>query len=378
MIRVTFVLRRLDRGGAEAQLVHLAAALVRRAFVVSIVTMYSEGELLGVCQRQGVSVEPVGKGGRWDVAVFMWRFLRACKKTRPEIVVGWMPTENLLCLAYRLVNRRVRLVWCARASFENLSVYDRLTRFVYRAQRIFGRMPDLLLSNSRAGFHLFGSDSRDARALAISNALDTRRFAPNAVLGRDFRVKHNIDIRSSLLGIIGRLDPLKGHAILFEALRELRGSSATVKLLVVGAGDTNYSQKLLRTATDLGISDQIVWVGAIPDVEAAINSLDVMVSASLSEGTQNVLLEAMACGVPVVATDVGEAANVLSPGDVLVKPGSPRELAQGIRAALAADGPEVRRQRRAYVESKFGPDGSADIVAEAFRGLLSVRPGARR
>jgi glycosyltransferase involved in cell wall biosynthesis len=376
MTRVTFVLRRLERGGAEAQLVQLAGALVRRDMAVSVVTMYAGGDLLERCRRSGVTVVHIGKAGRWDVPAFFWRFMRTCADTRPEILVGWMPTENLLCLAYRLLGGRVRLVWSARAAFENLAAYDRLTRFVYGAQRLLGRMPDLLLANSRAGFRLFGTDAHDVRAIAVSNALDTNRFCPNASLGQEFRRKHGIDAGSSLVGIVGRLDPMKGHAVLFEALRELHDVSAAIRLLVVGATDVDYAATVQRAARNFGVFERIVWIDAVDEIEAAINALNVLVSASLfGEGTQNVLLEAMACGVPVVATDVGEAARMLSPLDFVVKPGASRELAQAIRAALAADSPEARQRRRVHVESRFGPDGSADIVADAFRRLVSARVG---
>jgi hypothetical protein len=130
-VRITFVIRRLDVGGAERQLALLAAELARRGHAVTVVTLYPGGALEPQVRSAGVAVVSACKSGRWDLIGFFGRFYGACKSSRPEIVCGWMPFENIVsarpagqatCSAHLVV----------RAASASTAQDDFPTRLLYR------------------------------------------------------------------------------------------------------------------------------------------------------------------------------------------------------------------------------------------------------
>ncbi len=120
-----------------------------------------------------------------------------------------------------------------------------------------------------------------------------------------------------LIGIIGNLNPLKGHAYFIQAARRIRKEVANAKFLVVGRElntDPAYADRMRRLAVAQGLKDDLIFAGFRDDVAAILSLLDVFVLSSIRESCPNVVLEAMAMEVPVVATDVGAVSEIVVPG----------------------------------------------------------------
>jgi glycosyltransferase involved in cell wall biosynthesis len=143
--------------------------------------------------------------------------------------------------------------------------------------------------------------------------------------------------------VVGRLDPLKGHALLFEALREVVRAHPRFQLLVVGDGPERHR---LETFCDtLGLKGAVRFLGFRSDVPALYHAADLLVHPSLSEAFCQVLLEAATCGKPVVTTEIGGARDVVEDRvtGVIVPPRDAAALAAGIDAVLRL--PEADRVR---------------------------------
>ena len=114
-MRLTFVVRSLAMGGAERQLAHVATGLVRRGHQVTIVTLYDGGQLETPVRDGGVRLLSARKRRKWDLG-FLLRLRLHCRDSDPDVLCGWMPFENLLCLLCARLGRRRPVAWALRAS----------------------------------------------------------------------------------------------------------------------------------------------------------------------------------------------------------------------------------------------------------------------
>ena len=211
------------------------------------------------------------------------------------------------------------------------------------------------------------------RLQVVRNGVDTQRFQPQpqaqarAALGLD---------GAPLLLSVGHLVPVKGHDIALQALAQLAPRHPGARLVFVGDGPLRAA--LQAQAQALGMGAQVHFAGAVPNdrLAAWYSAADLLVLASRSEGWANVLLEAMACGTPVVATAVGGTAEVVGRPEVgrVVPPLDPVALAAGIEAMWAA--PPDRAAVRAYAQS-FGWDETSAAQLRLFHAVLARRRSAR-
>jgi glycosyltransferase involved in cell wall biosynthesis len=162
--------------------------------------------------------------------------------------------------------------------------------------------------------------------MVIPNGFDTEVFQPDREAGRRMRRTWRIPEDQPLVGLAARLDPIKDHGSFLRAAALLAQERDDVRFVCVGGGIAPYREELQSLATDLGLSDRLVWAGEVEDMRAAHNALDIATSSSLSEGFPNTVGEAMACGVPCVVTNVGDSAVLVGTTGRVVSPSAPDEL----------------------------------------------------
>jgi glycosyltransferase involved in cell wall biosynthesis len=173
------------------------------------------------------------------------------------------------------------------------------------------------------------------KLVLISNGLDTGRFSESECT-RDI-VHKNLGLNSGNQGIVtvGNLIPYKGHADLIKALPAILKKRSNVRLFLVGE-DRGIQAELEHLASSLGVWDRVHFLGRRDDVPSLLMAMDLYVMASHEEGSSNALLEAMAAGLPIVATDVGGNREALDDGNagLLVPPRDPQALASAIERLL--------------------------------------------
>lgn len=327
MIRLFILIRSLEVGGAERQLVELVKALDKTRFAITLATFYNGGGLRSELQSlEGVNLISLHKKGRWDIVPFGMRLMRVVRRGRPHIVMGSMGIANeLSLLAGRLA--RSKVVWGLRASNVDFSHYSRISRWSFRVGAFLSGFADLIIVNSHKGMsHHIAHGYSGKHMVVIPNGTNTRTFRPDARAGAELRAEWNVAQDDVLIGVAGRLDPMKDHNTFLQAAALLAGRHSEVRFVCVGDGPDEYKAQLTRLASTLGLENRLVWAGRRSDMATAYNAMDIACSSSSGEGMPNVIAEAMACCVPCVVTDVGDSARLVGDRTWVVPPKDPTAL----------------------------------------------------
>jgi glycosyltransferase involved in cell wall biosynthesis len=263
-----------------------------------------------------------------------------------------------------------RLVFALRSSFD-YSRADWLQRAVYALETRLSPSADLIIANAEAGKQAALRRGMNPDRLAvIGNLIDARVFAPDCEARARQRSVWGIADDAPLIGMAARLDPMKGHATFLAAAALLRWRQPSARFVLIGAGPTGYADRLKQFADRLDLGSSVLWAGDIRDMPAAYNALDLAtLSSDAGEGFPNAVAEAMACGVPVVATDTGDAARLIGETGLVVPPRDPARLADAWTALLAADRTRLGAAARQRIMSEFDMEQALDHKVSVLMAL---------
>lgn len=357
--RLVFLIRDLGFGGAQRQLVTLARGLASRAdFDVHVVSFY-DGPLKNDLDAADISTHCIGKRHRWDLAGFFLRLLRTLREIRPAILHGYLAEANLMATLARPFCGNPVIVWGIRDSQSDAHQWGLLGKLSFRLNTLLSSTARGLIANSNAGRqwyrdHDYPMDDEDFRV--IPNGIDLDRFAPRHP-PHPFRQEHALTDSQPLIGIIGRLNPMKDHPTFLQAAARVTADLPDVRFLIMGSGTDDYLADLKQLAARLHLTDQIIWATPRNDLESIYPALDLLVSSSsFGEGFSNVLAEAMACGTPCVATTVGDSASIIGDTGWTCPPGAPDALAAAILHVIrlpATQRTTLRQSARTRIEENF-------------------------
>jgi glycosyltransferase involved in cell wall biosynthesis len=361
--KLTFLIRQLEVGGAERQLVLLAREFHRRGYSVSVATYYPGGAFEHELRQTGITVHSLQKSGRWDIFRFLIRLVSWIWRERPAVVFGYLSSANLLLLLLRpvLKIRGIAVVCGVRASEFDLSTYDWLTQIVEIAQRQSLRFADAVICNSMAGRDfVVASGARPSRCFVVENGIDSNRFLFVEEGRARWRHALGVDQSQILIGMVGRHDPVKGCEFFIAAAAALAESHGCVRFVVAGPEMPGYSEVLRTEVHRLALSDRWRWTGHTDDLAGIYSALDVFCLPSTSEGFPNVVGEAMSCGLPCVVTDVGDAARLVGQVGWVVPARASALLAKGLACAIEALPHWDRTLPRHRIEEHYGIDCMTD------------------
>jgi glycosyltransferase involved in cell wall biosynthesis len=345
-LKILFIVRQLNIGGAERQLVTLANELGARGHDVVIASFYRGGALSEELDFRRVRLVSLEKRSRWDLLSVCVNTLRVVRQERPAVVHGWMYTPNLMATVARICNPEVKLFWCMRSS--NLdTVTDWMEKIAARLEGELSRFAHCIVVNSQAGLeHAVSEGYPRNKMLFIPNGIDTNVFYPDEAARERVRAEWGVGNSDKLIGNIARFNPIKNHPLFLKAATRIAAERQDVRFVCVGHGKASYLAELQDLTRSLGIEAKVRWIQAQPDVRGVYNALDVFCSSSLSEGFPNVIGEAMACGRRCVVTDVGDSKLLLGNTGVAVPSNDVEALATGLRQELDRSGVNFRARQR--------------------------------
>jgi glycosyltransferase involved in cell wall biosynthesis len=342
---LVLLIRDLGFGGAQRQLVTLAKGLHLTHFQITVVSFYG-GPLASDLESAGIPHLSIGKKHRWDLLGFIARLARTLRSLKPDFIHSFLAESNLMALLMKPLCGFPKVIWGIRDSESDAHQWGLLGKASFRLNCLLSPFADQIIANSETGrrwYQNHGFPKDDTRFEVIPNGIDTARFIPQPELTP----------QDTVLGIIGRLNPMKDHPTFIRAAALVHQTHPHVRFQIIGDGPANYLAELQTQAQNLPIT----FHPACTDPENTYPTLTALISSSAyGEGFSNVLGEALACGTPAIATNVGDAALVLGHTGFLAPPRNPAALAASIRQFLDLP-PETRttlpQRCRQHIEQNF-------------------------
>jgi glycosyltransferase involved in cell wall biosynthesis len=373
MTRLFFLIRSLERGGAERQLIELVGELTRSGCAVTVCTFYDGGALRSELESApGVKMLSLSKGGRWDIG-FLWRLATAVREQRPDVLHGYMGVANELATVFARLHGR-KSAWGLRASNMDLSKYDGLARATFRLGAWCSRFADVIIVNSEAGREYYTSSGYRADAMhVVPNGIDCLRFQPDAAARVRVRAEWGIGQQERLVGLVARLDPMKDHETFLRAAALVATEHPDVRFVCVGGGPAHLLERYRAMAAELEMDDKLVWAGVQTDMAAIYNAIDIVtLSSAFGEGFPNAVAEAMATEKLCAVTNVGDAALIVGDSGIAVPPRDPRALADAIRQLLMLDDEQARSMQRRARHRILDKFSTQQLGAETLKILSST------
>lgn len=353
-VKICFLIHQLETGGAERQLTTLLKGLDKTLFDITLITFKPGGRLADEIAQSDIRTLSLDKRRRWHHIATFLRFVRIVRKIRPQIVHSYMPTSNVFAGLLKPFVKRTRIIWGIRAARDEFDETDRLSGVIFRLQAWLARLADLVIANSEAGRQVcLRNGFSPERVIVIPNGIDIDRFKPDPAGRQRLRAEWDITEDQTAIGIVGRMDSIKDHPSFLQAAAIFSKKHPNARFVCIGDDGGEYALRLRNLAADLGIADKMVWAGMRSDMTAAYSALDINTSASLSEGFPNCVAEAMACGIPCVATDVGDCKPLIGATGRIVPARSADALANAWEECLAADYREMGRKARQRIVGEF-------------------------
>jgi glycosyltransferase involved in cell wall biosynthesis len=372
--RVLIVISNLGFGGAERQVVEFVNSADPRQLDLQICSLSAEVPLAAQL-HEPARLHILPKRGKYDLSVVP-RLARLLRVQRIDVVHGFLfDAEIAAALAGRLAGVQA-VVGSERNAMYSLSRVQRLT---YRLTR---GCFDRIVANSSAGAQFNRRELGHApeKYRIVRNGVDVQRFRPMDRAAA--RMALGIRARASVVGMFASFKRQKNHALLLHAAQLVRPRCADLRLLFVGDtlagnwdGSRDYADSVQALAGELGLRAVCMFLGNRTDLPELYSACDVTVLPSLFEGTPNAVLESMACGCPVIATDVADNAIVVPHRRVglIVPLGDPSALAAAMLEVLG--NPEWRTQlssaAREWAESEFSLRALNVNMLQVYRELLS-------
>lgn len=371
---LTHITTSLDMGGAQtmlAKLIEEGAGQKRhpRHSVLSLMPPGIMADRLHACQ---CPVYDLGMARGWPTPIACLRLLRTVGALSPDILQGWMYHGNLAATVAGAF-AGVPVVWNVRHSLNAIARESRITRLLIAWSARLSRSTQGIIYNSHAaaaehermGF-------APERTIVIPNGFDCSRFAPDRSRRTDVRSLFAIDAEPLVLAMVARLHPMKDHAMLVDAVGRARQLGKDIHLLLVGTGVDALPADLARHIARVLPPNRITIVGERTDVHDWLGGVDIVaLSSAWGEGFPNILGEAMAAGVPCVATDVGDSGWVVGEGGLTVQPGDADQMARAIVRLTAMD-PAQRHRIGAIGRQRVIDNFTLEHVSNRYRRIYDT------
>lgn len=374
MQKILHIITGLNVGGAENALYNLLLGGLSELFENRVVSLSTEGAFCSHIRELGI---PLSSLGMKPVNIQSFIELRKIvAEFQPDVIHGWMYHGNLAAyLSLRTVTgAKPALVWNVRQCLYKLRDEKFLTRQVIRANRCFSQAPDMLLYNSnlsRQQHEAFGFCSDNG--LVIPNGFDLDRLSPDPETRRRVRISLGIEENACIVGHVARFHPMKDHVLFVRAAVRLALSYEDIHVLLIGR-DITQQNSLLSSLVPEHIRSRFHWLGERSDIVDLMRTMDVFCQSSWSEAFPNVLGEAMATGIPCVATNVGDSSCIIDNTGIIVPPHDENEMFNGLHAMLNKTDDErasLGKAARSRIKKKFGLKAIIGEYSKLYQNIVA-------
>jgi len=286
-----------DGRGGQKSLINLISNLDRQAFKAYVVASADNGSLLERLEKSGVEGSVIEFPKVIDYRIILkfkafWKLFCLLRKYQIDIIHTDGP-RNTFYAGIVAKLKSIPLIWHVRASNQ-----DRYDRLLYHLSSKIILVADALRLR-------FKFNDNAKKFITIHNGIDLSKFRPQEQ-NEFIRKKYNIGKNELLITVTARIEKLKGQKYLLAACSKLQNKIPPFHILLAGeVTDSSYLKECIEKASEKGIIDRVIFPGQLDNISQALNATDIFVLPSLFEAFPRSVIEAMAAGKPVIATNVG-------------------------------------------------------------------------
>ena len=296
----------------------------------------SQGETI---RALGIPVRSLGMSQGMPNPLAVLKLARWLKQDKPDVIQTWMYHADLLGeLAARLAGG-IPVSWGVHHSDLSSEGNRRLTLLTVKACAFLSRwLPTKIVCCSEASREVHtAAGYANEKMSVITNGVDPELFRPNPDARATIRRDLGIPADAPVIGMVGRFHPQKDHFNFVQAAQRLSQTQPKTRFLLCGDNVTWDNPELVKWIEDAGIRERCLLIGTRQDIPNLTAAFDIATLSSMGEGFPNVIIEAMACAVPCVVTDVGDAARIVADSGTVVPRRDPQALADAWHAMLRMD-----------------------------------------
>lgn len=367
VIRILAVVKYMGAGGIETYLVNVLSAIDRTKFKVTIVCT-GRGNNFYKDELARLDVKTVFCPNPYSQIGYICRISKIIRDYKIDAVCdfrGDFSASTLLAAKIARVKSRVAMYRSTRRGFRPDPLRNLYVNIMHRcakrwATRVIGNSPKVL----DAFFPEWHGDDKFA---VVRNGVDLNKFSPD-VSGQSIRQELGVSSDCIIIGHVGSFRSAKNHKVLLQSFAKLKAQLDNVHLLLVGDG--SMRDNIENLIKQLGIAEHVTLAGVQKDVPKMLAAMDIFFYPSLYEGMPNALIEAMACGLPIVVSNIGEILEIIPPGFETQLFAA--DDVQGFAGALKrlcldkATRKQLGFQGRQHVEKHFSLQASADELCRYF------------
>ena len=373
-MKIAHIITGLPSGGAEGMLCKLLAYSDRSRFESVVISLQGQGVLGQRIRELEIPLYCMNMWG-WGQPIHAWfRLANLLKRIGPDLVQGWMYYGNLAALLARYMGPvSMPVAWNIRQSLYDLSAERRQTALMIRVGAHVSKQPAAIVYNSHVGAeqHELRGYCRGNRRI-LPNGFDCDEFAHRPEARPWLRHELGFGSKTILIGLVARFHPMKDHKNFLEAAGKVARCHSNVGFVLVGEGIEEHNNDLMSVVESVGIRKRVRALGQRADVSRIMAGLDIVASASWTEGFPNVVGEAMAAGVPCIVTNVGESSSLVRCSGLIVEPGDSLALGEAILKFLDMS-PEERNNRSKLAKDRIADHFSIEKIGRKYLSLYCSR-----
>jgi glycosyltransferase involved in cell wall biosynthesis len=295
---------------------------------------------------------------------------RIFKKKCPDVVQTWMYHADLIGGIVAKLAGIKKIFWGIRHTTLDYQHSKKSTIIVASlCAKLSHFIPNGIVCCAQKALevHKERGYNRD-KLFVINNGYNLKEFFVNPEAFEKINNELNVPVGTPMIGMVARFDPVKDHQKLIIALGMLNKKNLYFKCCLIGSGMNSSNELIIKWLEEQGVANNVLLLDQRSDIPDIMNTLDLHVLSSLGEAFPNVLAEAMACGTPCVATNVGDADLIVGDTGWLVAPENPEALANILAEALSEmkNSPEKWQSRKIKARQRIEEKFSIETMIEKY------------
>ncbi len=367
-MRILHIITGLGNGGAENTLYKVCKYDTKNKHIVISIT--TKGKYFSILKDMGIEVYSLNL--KFYTIFKLVKLIKLINFLKPDILQTWLIMGDLLGSIFGKLAGVKNIVW--NIHFSNLKIDSTKLRNIliikilsklsfYIPKRIIVVSKDGLKNCKKLGYC-------KKKLIFIPNGYELIIFNYNKNKEYLFRKKLKIQKQLPILGNVSRFDPIKDHDMLLKALSIVR-KKRNFLCILVGLNMNKKNKVLINKIKELNLYQNIILLGSKNNIPEIMNGLDLHILTSISEAFPNVVVEAMACQTPCIATNVGDCAFIIGKTGWLVPPKNPIKLAKVLENALSEIGSQKWNKRRKQSRERIKKNFHIDRMIKSLNNLWS-------